>query len=67
MVRFLYLHFLCTIAYKLHIHPLENKIAYVKGIRDIKNLDENTLNSLREDFKKYPLLMVEAISNGVPQ
>ena len=67
MVRFLYLHFLCTIAYKLHIHPLENKIAYVKGIRDIKNLDENTLNSLREDFKKYPLLIFKDCKHICPE
>ena len=67
MMRILHLLFVSTLAYKLKIHPLENKIAYVTGINYIENLDKPTLDCLREDFKKYPLLIFKNCINISPQ
>ena len=53
--------------YKLNIHPLDNKIAYIKGIKDVKNLNEKTLDSLRQDFKKHPLLIFKDVQDVSPQ
>ena len=32
----------CITSYKLISHPLENRIAYVRGINDIKTIDNKT-------------------------
>lgn len=51
-------------SYKISIHPLSNKIAYVT---DITNLDPATLNKLRNDFKKHPLLIFKDAGDLSPQ
>ena len=50
MIRILHLLFVSTFAYKLKIHPLENKIAYVTGINYIENLDKQTLDYFKKSF-----------------
>ena len=68
MMRLLFTLALATgMTYKLNIHPLDNKIAYIKGIKDVKNLNEKTLDSLRQDFKKYPLLIFKDVQDVSPQ
>ena len=68
MMRLLFTLALATgMTYKLNIHPLDNKIAYIKGIKDVKNLNEKTLDSLRQDFKKHPLLIFKDVQDVSPQ
>ena len=54
-------------SYTLNIHPLENRIGYIKNIENVNNLDTHILNSLREDFKKHPLLIFKNVKNVSPQ
>ena len=48
------------------VHPLEKRIAYVNGIKDIQNLDEITLKNLEELFQIYPLLIFKGLENVSP-
>ena len=54
-------------SYTLNIHPLENRIGYIKNIENVNNLDTHILNSLRKDFKKHPLLIFKNVKNVSPQ
>ncbi len=57
----------CITSYKLISHPLENRIAYVRGINDIKTIDDKTINKLKADFIRHPLLIFKDIKDVAPE
>jgi alpha-ketoglutarate-dependent taurine dioxygenase len=63
--------FLCHISlllsYQILQHPLEKRIAYVYGIKDVKQINEKITQELIEKFKKHPLLIFKGVENVSPK
>jgi len=53
-------------SFQLLQHPLENKIAYISGFRNTKEINDVTFNALRVYFNKYPLLIFKGFENVSP-
>lgn len=64
IIMLFYIGLSCSL--KLLRHPLENRIAYVYGLKDIKNIDQNEMTYLQELFQKHPLLIFKDIENVSP-
>lgn len=47
-------------------HPLEKRIAYVSGIKNVRHLDDLTINQLVNVFKKHPLLIFKGVDQVSP-
>lgn len=62
----IFFYLLCTESFKIINHPLDNRIGYVYGIKNIKNLDKNLLNELYNIFKKIPLLIIKDVDPPSP-
>jgi len=50
---------------KLMCHPLEKRIAYVYGIKDIKNIPKSDLLNLQLIFQIYPLLIFKELNTDI--
>lgn len=55
-----------TNSFKIINHPLDNRIGYIYGIKNINTLDENILNELYGIFKKIPLLIIKDVEPPSP-
>lgn len=56
-------------SYSLRItqHPLESKIAYIDGIKNINSLDHITINDLKGLFNSHPLLIFKNVDQISPK
>jgi alpha-ketoglutarate-dependent taurine dioxygenase len=59
-------NFVLVHSFNLLNHPLEKRIAYIYGIKDVLSIDETTIISLQETFKKYPLLIFKDLDKVSP-
>ena len=57
--------FIFSQGFTLLQHPLEKRIAYIYGIKDVKKIDETTLCHLQDIFKTHPLLIFKDIEEDV--
>jgi len=48
-------------------HPLENRIAYINGIKNINKLDKSVINDLQGIFKQHPMLIFKNCENIEPK
>lgn len=55
-----------SIAYNILQHPIEKRIGYVYGIKDVKKIDIVTMDKLQESFKRYPLLIFKELDHVSP-
>lgn len=53
-------------SFTIKLHPLENKIAYIYGLKNINKIDKNIENELFEIFTKHPLIILKDIENVKP-
>jgi len=61
------IHLMISLSLKITIHPLENKICYIYGIKNINKIDTHTLSHLKNIFKKHPLLIFKDIDPVSPK
>jgi hypothetical protein len=54
-------------SYNLLRHPLEKRIAYIYGIKDITKIDESMIFNLQKLFKEYPLLIFKELNTVSPK
>lgn len=54
-------------SFTIQKHPLENRIAYIYGLKNVNKLDQTLKNDLLEVFSKHPLLIFKDIDNITPQ
>lgn len=59
---------ICTVAtaFLFTEHPLEPRIAFIRGLKDIKQIDETTMGHLRNLFQSHPLLIFQNMENISP-
>lgn len=51
---------------KIRTHPLENRICYVHGIKNINNINSEQMDNLKSIFLKHPLLIFKNLDNVTP-
>ena len=54
-------------SFRLHTHPLEKRIAYVYGIKDINNINDIDKEKLYEAFCEHPLLIFKDVDSVSPK
>ena len=69
-IYFLYsillINILSTISFRLLQHPLEKRIGYIYNIKNIKTINNKTMNHLQEIFKTHPLLIFKELDTVSP-
>lgn len=65
ILLFSYLTFVTS--FTIQKHPLESKIAYIYGLKNLNKIDQTLKNDLLEVFSKHPLLIFKDIDNITPQ
>jgi alpha-ketoglutarate-dependent taurine dioxygenase len=60
------LNLLSSYSLKITQHPLESKIAYIHGLKDVNRLDRIMISDLKGLFNKYPLLIFKEIDQISP-
>jgi alpha-ketoglutarate-dependent taurine dioxygenase len=58
--------FLIANCFNVNPHPLEKRIGYITGIKNIESLEQSTIDDLLLSFKKYPLLVFKGLENINP-
>ena len=53
-------------SFTIQKHPIDNKIAYVYGLKNINKLDQSIKNELLEVFVRHPLLIFKDVDNITP-
>lgn len=58
--------FLLTESYHFLQHPLEKRIGYIYGLKDVSKINEQNMISLLDLFKRHPLLIFKDCNNISP-
>jgi len=64
---FLFCFFSYTVSFKLTVHPIEKRIAYITGIKNIHSISDEFLVSIKKIFQKHPMLIFKGIENVSPK
>lgn len=58
-----FLHFLVSSGLIIRQHPLEKRIAYISGLKDIKNVNQMRMKYFKGLFQRHPLLIFQGLED----